>query len=402
MKFQGEEFFMFMNGRKLNLIRVLGVGLITSCISTGSSFATIPLIKVRIGKKLQKIAISGIDISKKHNVNSKPKVYKGTQTLKFDCRPVAKYKKLSKPLALASMESATGLIKWSSKGYLGKLNLITSHNAKGCDLVNELSLEMYISSLLAKEMSSTWPEEALKAQAVAARSYAYFKMVTKQVSKSKGHEAYYDLENSEKHQVNGTFFDTTESTSLAARETQGEILTLSGGEFTPIFFHSKCGGKTLRPDQVWRNYVKGYQSVDCPFCHKHGQKNWEFKLNKTKFRNVLNRTLTKHYSSRVASSRSKLKLIPDNRGRQNFRIYDNDKLHTIQKSRLRSYIGRKSAPSNYFQIMDKGRKVILRGTGNGHGVGLCQYGAYELARRGYNYKQILAHYFPEHKIDKIY
>ena len=189
MKFQGEEFFMFMHGRNLKLMTLIGAGLFTY-----SALATIPLIKVRIGKKLQKISISGIDLSKKHSGNSKTINYEGNQSLKFDCKPVAKYKKLRKPLALASMESATGLIKWDEKGYLGKLNLITSYNANGCDLINELSLEMYISSLLAKEMSSTWPKEALKAQAVAARSYAYFKMITKQVSKSKGHETYYDLE----------------------------------------------------------------------------------------------------------------------------------------------------------------------------------------------------------------
>ena len=56
-------------------------------------------------------------------------------------------------------------------------------------------------------MNAVWPLEALKAQAVAARSYAYHKIVTQQVSRTKGFKTYYDLENSEKHQVNGSFFD---------------------------------------------------------------------------------------------------------------------------------------------------------------------------------------------------
>ena len=65
-------------------------------------------------------------------------------------------------------------------------------------------------------------------------------------------------------------------------------------------------------------------------------------------------------------------------------------------------MGRGILPSNYYTIEDDGHRVKLKGKGYGHGVGMCQLGAFDLAKRGYNYKQILAHYFPEHKIEKLY
>ena len=65
-------------------------------------------------------------------------------------------------------------------------------------------------------------------------------------------------------------------------------------------------------------------------------------------------------------------------------------------------MGRKVLPSNYFEISPKAGKFELKGSGYGHGVGLCQFGALELAKRGYSYKQILSHYFPKHRIKKIY
>lgn len=368
-----------------------------------STLASEPFIRVRIGKSLKNIMISGIDINKKLNGSGRQKIYSGNKKLSFNCKPIMEKTKLRRPLLLASLESKTGLIKWNKTGYIGRLNLLTSENQTGCDLINEIPLEHYISSLLSKEMNPKWPKEALKAQAVAARSYAYHKMVTEQVSKTKGFKVHYDLENSEKHQVNGSFFDTTKTTERAALETRGEILVLDSGELTPIFFHSKCGGRTLRPDQVWSNYIKGYRSVECPFCHNHGTKKWKYEVTKSKFNNLLDDTLRNFYKNKLESkNQSLIRVAPDNKKRTSFRVYDDEKVVLIQKSRVRSLIGRTFAPSNYFHLEEKGNKVILEGNGFGHGVGMCQYGAFELAKRGYNYKQILAHYFPEHKLKKLY
>ena len=384
-------------------MKILGLNLFTLLLLGSNSLGAEPKVNVRIGKSLKKIILSGSDVKQIIKGNLKHKVYPGRKKIRFNCEPILKKIKKRNPLMLTSLVSKTGLIKWNKTGYVGKLNIVTSIDRKGCDLINQMPLETYISSLLSKEMSPSWPIEALKAQAVAARSYAYHKMISKQVSRDQGFNVFYDLENSEKHQVNGSFFDTTTSTTLASKETWGEVLVVGKDQLTPIFFHSKCGGKTLRPDQVWSNYVKGYQSVDCPFCHGHGKKSWSHKMSKKSFKKLVGKVLDNYQDKKLKSKSDKLfRVTPDNRSNAYLKIYDDERLLTVQKSRIRSYIGRSKASSNYFRIESKGNKVLLKGKGFGHGVGLCQYGAYELAKRGYSYKQILSHYFPEHNLKKIY
>ena len=83
-------------------------------------------------------------------------------------------------------------------------------------------------------------------------------------------------------------------------------------------------------------------------------------------------------------------------------MYAGDDFHVIKKSRLRAVLGRTKLPSNYFVINKTKNKYEVTGAGYGHGVGLCQFGAKELAKLGYTYKQILKHYFPNMVLKKIY
>lgn len=386
---------MLVHGKNYILFLFLTISL--------SGYSKVPLIKVRIGKNLKSVKLSGLDIKKQINGRRKTNSYLGKKNLRFNCLKLKKLKKLKSPLLLASLSSPTGLIRWEDTAYPGKLNIVAAANQQGCDLINEIPLETYLTSLLAKEMNAVWPIEALKAQAVAARTYAYHKMVTQQVSRTKGFKTYYDLENSEKHQVNGSFFDSTKQTEFASKKTFGEVLTLENGKLTPIFFHAKCGGKTLKPSQVWSNEIKGYESVNCPFCHKLGKKDWKLVLPKKSFYSVINKTLKNFYHDKLNNkSTPELKIVPDNKSKTQLRLYDDDRLLTLQKSRIRSVLGRGKAPSNYYQLEQKGNKIILRGKGHGHGVGMCQLGALEMAKRGWNYKQILSHYFPRHQLKKIY
>lgn len=361
-----------------------------------------PEIRVLIGAGLKQVEVSGTDMSKKVGTSAKATKFKGRKSFFFNCKPLKKYRNLDNPLLLAVIDSSTGLLSVGNDKYRGSLQLVAPKSAKGCDIINTVSLETYIGSVLAKEMSPTWPLEALKAQAVAARSYAYYKIKTRQVSRSKGYETYYDLENSEKHQVNGDFFDVTVNTSKAQRMTSGEVLTVGKGKLVPVFFHSKCGGKTRRPDQVWQNSVEGYKNVDCPYCHKRGNKNWSAVLPKQKFYSAIDRVLSSHQGKKLHKGVSAFRVAPNGSEDPRFRVYDDDKLHVLKKSRLRSTLGRKYTMSNSFSIRSSGENIVLEGAGFGHGVGLCQYGALEMAKRGYNYREILAHYFPAFQLEKIY
>ena len=360
--------------------------------------ATIPDIKVRIGKGLSRISVKGTDVFNDLNFQGQKRAYSGKTTVNFNCVPrLSSRIQSDRPVLYASLKSSTGIIAWEGNHYQGDLLVVTTKDQESCDLVNRVPLETYIKTLLTKEMNGKWPIEALKAQAVAARTYAIHKMQTNEVSRLVGHEAYYDVENSEKHQVTGTFFDTAKNSDDATRDTTGEILETKTGHITPIFFHSKCGGITLTPDQAWENKVEGYESVECPFCKNHGPKPWNFVMERSSFQKDLLKFLKKDQATAA-----KIQVVPDEHEKLALRFYVDDMLYKISKVKFRNFIGRNSVPSNYFKIKIDGNQVVFSGEGNGHGVGLCQFGALDLAERGWDYKKILAHYFPNHILKKLY
>jgi len=363
-----------------------------------------PIVSVRIGKSLKNVLVSGIDLQRHLLFNGDIKSYTGKQTVKFNCQS---YQNLNseknKPRLLATLESKTGLINFGSEKFRGQFKVLTNPKGDSCDLVNDVPMESYIASLLNKEMNSNWPIEALKAQAVAARTYAIHKMQSQQVSKELGNNAFYDLESSEKHQVGGNFFDSTESTISASKETAGEVLALENGEINPIFFHAKCGGKTLRPDQVWKNKEKGYQAVNCPFCHSIGSKGWSEFISFERVREFLDwANRNKIVSEKIDRSITSFILVPDHLDRFTVNLYVNEKPFIIEKAQFRNYFGNVSFPSNNFYLKSNRMGLEISGEGLGHNVGMCQTGALALAKMGWSYKKILSHYFPSHVLKKLY
>lgn len=361
-----------------------------------SAHAAVPSVKVLIAKSLNNVVVEGMDLKKIIHTQSHSQQYNGRKAISFNCRPQA-HKKLTTrtgALLIASLSSPTGLISWGKHKYQGELQLLADSKTERCDLVNSIPLEAYITTLLAKEMNGTWPVEALKAQAVAARTYAFERLRKPNTTK------FYDLESSEKDQVSGTFFDATEKTIKASKETEGEILVGPSGKISPAFFHSKCGGKTLRPDQVWGGVEEGYRSVNCTFCQKTGLKDWSGKLQNKKLVNMIDQVLKKYYSDSIVDKN--IKIMPDSMHNSELRLYAGDRLHIIKKSYLRNLAGREVLPSNNFIMASKHNEFHIEGQGYGHGVGLCQLGALELAKRGYDYRQILSFYFPRHKIKIAY
>ena len=359
-----------------------------------SAHAAVPSVKVLIAKSLNNVVVEGMDLRKTVHLKRQSQQYTGRKSISFNCRPGMKRNVAAQKstLLLASLSSPTGLISWGKHKYQGELHLLS--DTQSCDLVNSIPLEAYITTLLAKEMHGSWPVEALKAQAVAARTYAFERLKRSNAGKL------YDLESSEKDQVSGTFFDATENTLKASKETEGEILVGPSGKVAPAFFHSKCGGKTLRPDQVWGGVEEGYRSVNCTFCQKTGMKDWNGKIHNKKLVNMIDSVLKRYYSDNVVDTN--IKLMPDSLHNSELRLYAGDRLHIIKKSYLRNLAGREVLPSNNFIMSVKNNDFHVEGQGYGHGVGLCQLGALELAKRGYDYRQILSFYFPRHKIKTAY
>lgn len=363
-----------------------------------------PVVSVRIGKSLKNINVTGLDLKRHLLFNNDYKNYTGKKTVKFNCETFTTLnKQRNKPILLATLESPTGLLSYGNVKYQGLFKVVTNSKGDSCDIINDIPMEDYISSLLTKEMNSKWPTEALKAQAVAARSYALHKMTSQQVSKELGNEAFYDLESSEKHQVGGAFFDATDSTINASYATKGEVLVTSEGQVRPIFFHAKCGGRTLRPDQVWHNKESSYQSVNCPFCHNIGPKGWAKVIGNDRIKSFFRWASEKKIlQEKLGDDMSSIVMVPDNIDKFTVNFYINDRPYIIEKAVLRRYFGNVVFPSNSFSLEMKRGGFVIYGEGLGHGVGLCQMGAFALAKQGWSYKKILAHYFPDHVLKKMY
>ena len=373
-----------------------------------------PKIKIRVHQGLDTVWVSGVDLKRKIHPNNDVKVYKGLKRIRFNCNNLEHQAKnpLQRPVLLASLGSPTGLLSLKKSAiaerYKGLLHIVASPLGSSCDVVYEARIEDYLASLLAKEMNAKWPIEALRAQAVAARTYALYKRESRQVNRLAGHETFYHLENSEKHQVSGHFLESTNKTWQASLSTKGEVLLDPDQSIKPVFFHAKCGGHTLRPDQVWQNTVRGYQAVSCPFCKERGPNSYRTEIPIHRFKNFLTWLGKKGHSSKISPLHleKKIKLAPHQRFSRNLSVLLGNKVIHFKKALLRRYFGRKLVPSNNFRVaLNSGKiKTALRLTGDGlgHGVGMCQMGAFDLAERGWDYKRILSYYFPNFSIEHIY
>ncbi len=366
------------------------------------------LIRVLIGTGMKEVTIQGRDIERKIYVKNEKKYFPGRASLSFNCSGLAKLKNKNLnagPILFASLQSPQGYFNYRDELYRGQIKVLAKRDEDSCDVVNEIPIEYYLQSLLAKEMNGHWPLEALKAQAVAARTYAINKMSGQQVSREIGHEAFYDLESSEKHQVSGGLADVTALTKMASQQTAGEILVSPLNTVVPIFFHAKCGGHTLLPQEVWDNVVEGYQSVECGKCDKKGEKEWRNIITVERFRDFLKwafkdgpggATLVDLLKS------EKLIFVPDKIENKRLKIYIGEKLFMVSKTLLRRFFGRVTVASNTFSFNVENNNITIVGRGLGHGVGLCQLGALAWAQEGMDYRAILKHYFPALRIEKIY
>lgn len=362
-------------------------------------------IRVKVGAGLPELQVAGMDIQRTIHASKNIKKFHGRKRIKFNCQNFARNNRnndlLKTPYLLASLNSSTGLISFNDHKYHGEIHVVSNPKTEGCDVVNELPLDTYISSLLSREMNSAWPIEALKAQAVAARSYAVHKILSKQVSRGYGHEAYYDLENSEKHQVSGNFFDATAKTAKASLLTKGEVLVATDGKVVPTFFHASCGGHTLRPEQVWENPISGYNNVICDSCSEKSA--WDGDIDTERLQKFISWMQKKNFLPKDIVVKN-FTFLPSSEKSNNVRLYLNDKPYIVKKSHFRRYFGRKIISSNNFKstFNKKTKNLTVHGKGLGHGVGMCQVGAKRMADKKVTYKEILAHYFPGLKLVKLY
>jgi stage II sporulation protein D len=290
-------------------------------------------------------------------------------------------------MARALIASAFSVVQVNGKGYRGIVECTPVD--RGIVVVNELPLEDYLAGLINCEISSQWPMEAVKAQAVVARTYALYQ---KNIRKN----APYHLESTVMDQVyEGCDIEDSRAVR-GVKETAGQVLTY-GGALIQAFYHSSCGGHTEAVENVWGDPLPYLQGVDCKYCLTAPSVRWEQKLPLKRIEAQL-----KNAGSPVSGLRQ---IVPGERNRSG-RL--TELVMVSAKGRLsvsavsfRKIIGYGVIRSTNFDVKQAGDEVVFSGVGFGHGVGLCQWGAKQRAVDGFDYREILAYYYPGTKLEQI-
>ena len=324
------------------------------------------------------------------------------RTLKLDARTVYMVAASAKGVSVAGKILKPPLRMTSSdKGKYIRINgkryrdafLIKKSSKGGIHVINELGLDGYVFGILPQEVGRTWPLEALKAQAVASRSFALHNLHR--------HDAEgFHLCATVHCQVYGGLDGEKEQTSRAVDQTHNEIL-LYKGEPANTFFFSNCGGKTEDPRNAWENssappYLR---AVRCKYCRQGGHYEWERSVSED---DLLQALIKNHYPAvppirviRVASidssGRAKLMIVRHAGGE-----------FKIRSGKFRMMLGPDVVRSTFFSNIKRTRDgFTLQGKGWGHGVGMCQEGARGYALKGAGYRKILQFYYFGTKLKKF-
>jgi SpoIID/LytB domain protein len=278
----------------------------------------------------------------------------------------------------------------------------------------DLSLEDYVLGVLGAEGSMETEPEALKALAIAIRTYA--------------------LKNRGRHLKDGYDFCSTthcqrflaervrsprvsqgsdddqalpdsrasDTMIQAARATEGQVLTDDRGQPIDAYFSASCGGETANIRSLWGTNPPAYlRGVRDEFCVAGPHANWTDVITRADLLRALHSDARTDVGSRldniVVSKR-------DETGRAQFIALEGEHRKTVRGWDFKIIVGRvlgwNLLKSSRFEISRAGPNFVFRGSGFGHGLGLCQEGAHVMAQRGANYARILSKYFPGTQIRK--
>lgn len=280
-----------------------------------------------------------------------------------------------------------GYIYLNGRPYRGKVRFI---NEKGnLTVVNVISIEDYLKGVLNYEVAHWWPIQALMAQAVVSRSYALY---MKKVNKDKN----YDLTADVYSQVYGGRWGERWKVKRAIRKTEGLVLFYNG-EILPAFYHSTCGGHTDSASHLWNIDIPPLKGVACNFCRLSPHYRWKKKISLGKLRKIFIRA--GYQVEKIQDIRVKERY--DTGFVKSIEMKADGKVYTINASKFRKIVGLNILRSRRFLLRIKGKWLYITGYGWGHGVGLCQWGAYGMALKGYNFQQILKYYYPGAEVKKI-
>ncbi|MFA5088416.1 MAG: SpoIID/LytB domain-containing protein [Candidatus Omnitrophota bacterium] len=269
-----------------------------------------------------------------------------------------------------------------ARHFRGEIDIIK--DSKGNFLVvNSLGIEEYVRGVLYHEVSHRWPMEALKAQAVAARTYALDRM-------GKNIRQPFDVTSDIYSQVYGRKSAERYRTNIAVRQTEGRILTYRG-KILPAYFHAACGGHTENAGELWNEDLPPLKGVPCPFCSHSPHSSWKRNFRLKDIQDKLN---AKGYNLGLIKEINVTQRNQSGRIKKVEIVARDGRRVTISGKDFRAIVGPNDLKSNHYEIILQGYYVDMIGQGWGHGVGLCQWGTLEMSRQKYSYSEILQYYYP--------
>ena len=292
-----------------------------------------------------------------------------------------------------------GILRWPRESELkltGPAIKVYYHER---DVIEETALEQYLVGVLAAEMPASFEEEALKAQAVAARTYALKKIENSRQKPDANHpgadictnpnhcQAWMTTEEMQSRWGVLHYIRYLNKIKKAVAATYGQVLTFDGKLIDPVY-HANSGGRTENSESVWKYKIPYLRSVESPwdteaphwkdtksFTPQELERRLETKISASK-------QLELNISGRTESGRAAVVKI----GGKSF-----------TGSELRKLLELKST---YLNWDVKEGKLFIETKGNGHGVGLSQYGANGMAREKFGYIDILKHYYTGVKLEQ--
>lgn len=258
-------------------------------------------------------------------------------------------------------------------------------------VVNHIELEAYVKGILYHEVSHYWPREALEAQAIVCRTYAVYQM-------GQGALKDYDVTSDIYSQVYGGKASERYRTNKAVIGTQGKILKYRGKVF-PAYFHATCAGHTEDASLLWNIDIAALKGVACGFCKDSPHFNWHYVSSLKQIKEALQKSGYKecaNISAMVILGRDASGRITDLKIETG-----NNKEIKISAKDFRNIVGPNLLRSTNFAVDIAGLDAVFSGFGWGHGVGMCQWGAYFMAKQGYTAEQILKYYYPQSDVTFI-
>ena len=284
-----------------------------------------------------------------------------------------------------------GTDKIVSRWYRGSIEIWPL--VSGLLAVNVIDLEDYLYGVLPAEMGPNSPLEALKAQAVASRTFALHRKLNRR-------QELYDLDSTIISQVYGGSGYEDENANRAVDMTRGLVLTYDGNPI-PAYYHSNSGGYTEDMKYVWGGESLPYlRSIADPFGQDGSRYEWNARLNLKRIGEML-KTAGIEVVEEIQSI-GVSEVSPSNRVTE-LRIVHRQGETTIKGNRFRLALDPLfTIKSTMFSIKQFDSVLEFSGYGSGHGVGLSQESAKVMAEKGLSFRAILDYFYPGTELGKVY